>query len=131
MGHVKQEIGHWTWVGEDGKSTWVKWLWVLADGKWLSAFYQLVILISYECELMESDYLPSISFEKFPVGGWYWDYSVSSAPFVSKLRLRFEFRKVSGSGGCKMVRLFAVLVRLLHSMIIASALLLLFLNWDY
>ena len=25
---------------------------------------------NYECELIESDYLPSISFEKFPVGGW-------------------------------------------------------------
>ena len=23
----------------------------------------------YECELMESDYLPYISFQKFPVGG--------------------------------------------------------------
>ena len=45
---------------------------------------------SYECELMESDYLPFISFEKFLVGGWVvvqWDYSVSSAPFLSELRL--------------------------------------------
>ena len=27
---------------------------------------------NYECELMESDYLPSISFEKFLVGGGWW-----------------------------------------------------------
>ena len=52
---------------------------------------------------MESDYLPSISFEKFPVENGeaiccfgeaivHLDYSVSSAPFVSKETLRVEFR---------------------------------------
>ena len=45
MGHVKQEMGHWTWVGEDGKLT----------------------CMMYECELVESDYLPSISFKKLQV----------------------------------------------------------------
>ena len=63
----------------------------------------------YECELTESDFLPSISFEKLRLwefswadrewlsafyqlwkvsGGWVqWDYNVSSAPFVSEFRL--------------------------------------------
>ena len=27
---------------------------------------------NYECELLESEYLPSISFKKFRVGGWWW-----------------------------------------------------------
>ena len=40
---------HWTWVGADGKSN------------------------DYECKVMESDYLPSISIEKFLwLGGWWW-----------------------------------------------------------
>ena len=25
---------HWTWIGEDGKLTWVKWLWVWDDRVW-------------------------------------------------------------------------------------------------
>ena len=42
------------------------------------------------CELKESANHPSTSFKKLWVGGWWWvscDYNVSSAPFVSKLRL--------------------------------------------
>ena len=42
MGHRKQEMGHWTWYIEDG-----------------------TLPNNYECELMVSDYLPSISLEKF------------------------------------------------------------------
>ena len=25
MGHGKHEMGHWTWVNEDGKLTWAQW----------------------------------------------------------------------------------------------------------
>ena len=56
---------------------------------------------NYESEMTESDFLPSISFEKFQVGGeWWWvvhwDYSISSAPFLTELKLwelSFEQRR--------------------------------------
>ena len=42
----------------------------------------------YECELTESDFLPSISSEKFRVVPW--DYSFSSAPSLTELRAGAE-----------------------------------------
>ena len=36
---------------------------------------------------MESDYLPSISFEKFPEGGWYTEIIASALLFAFEFRL--------------------------------------------
>ena len=60
-------------------------IWPETSRRWVWQF----VNVYYECELIGSDYLPSISFEKFRVGGGWvqWDYNVSSAPFLTELRL--------------------------------------------
>ena len=60
-------------------------VWAETSRSWAWQF----VNVYYECELIGSDYLPSISFEKFLVReGWMqWDYNVSSASFLTELRL--------------------------------------------
>ena len=60
------------------------WKWDMGNRKWdiglgLLKMVHCLKSNNYECELMESDYLPYISFEKFRVGGGWCSEVITSA----------------------------------------------------